>query len=237
MKQTSGKKIMLITGSRKGIGRFLSEYYAEKDYLVIGCSRGESDFNNENYRHYSLDVADEKQVKNLFTLLQKNFGRLDVLINNAGIASMNHILLTPMKKVKEIFNTNYMGTFLFSREAAKLMIKNKSGRIINFATVATPLKLEGEAVYASSKAAIVNLTEIMASEFASFGITVNSVGPTPIKTDLIKSVPEEKMSALLNKQSIKRYGELNDISNVIDFFIKEESNFITGQTIYLGGVS
>jgi 3-oxoacyl-[acyl-carrier protein] reductase len=231
------KKVMLITGTRKGIGRFLAEYYIKKGFFVVGCSRNESDLVDKFYKHYCLDIANEKQVKALFGDLQKEFGRLDVLINNAGIASMNHILLTPLKTVKNIFNTNFIGTFLFCREGAKLMMKNKSGRIINFATIATPLKLEGEAIYASSKAAIVNLTEIMAKEFATFGITVNAIGPTPVKTDLIKSVPKEKMDALLKAQSIKRYGEFHDISNVTDFFIKKESDFITGQTIYLGGIS
>ena len=231
------KKIMIITGTRKGIGKYLAEYYLQKDYIIIGCSRNESDIVNENYKHYCLNVADEVQVKALFRDVQKEFGRVDVLINNAGIASMNHTLLTPLDTVKNIFSTNFFGTFLFCRESAKLMMKKKHGRIVNFATVATPLKLEGEAVYASSKAAIVSLTEIMAKEFANNGITVNAVGPTPIKTDLIKSVPNEKINSLINMQSIHRYGEFTDISNVIDFYIKEESNFITGQTIYLGGIS
>jgi 3-oxoacyl-[acyl-carrier protein] reductase len=129
-----------------------------------------------------------------------------------------------------------VGTFLFCREAARLMQKNKYGRIINFSTVATPLKLEGEAIYAASKAAIVSLTEVMAREFAEFGITVNAVGPTPIKTDLIRSVPQDKMDRLIARQAIQRYGTFEDVANVIDFFLRPESDFITGQNIYLGGV-
>ena len=117
------KKVMLITGSRKGIGRYLAEYYLNKDYYVIGCSRGESDLISENYKHYCLDVSDEKSVKNIFQEIRKDFGRLDVLINNAGIASMNHSILTPFLTVKKIFDTNVVGTFLFSRESAKLMKK------------------------------------------------------------------------------------------------------------------
>jgi 3-oxoacyl-[acyl-carrier protein] reductase len=149
---------------------------------------------------------------------------------------MNHVLLTPLTTVQKIFNTNVAGTFLFCREAAKLMQRRKTGRIVNFATVATPLKLEGEAAYAASKAAVESLTEVLARELADFGITVNAVGPTPIKTDLIKSVPEEKMAVLVNRQAIKRYGELRDVSNVIDFFISDSSDFVTGQVVYLGGV-
>jgi 3-oxoacyl-[acyl-carrier protein] reductase len=129
-----------------------------------------------------------------------------------------------------------MGNFVFSREAAKIMKKNQTGRIINFSSIATPLKLEGESVYASSKAAINSLTETLSKEFAPFGITVNCIGPTPIKTNLIKSIPKVKIDDLIKRQAIKRFGEFSDISNVTDFFIRPESEFITGQVIYLGGV-
>jgi 3-oxoacyl-[acyl-carrier protein] reductase len=134
-------------------------------------------------------------------------------------------------------NTNVTGMFLMSREAAKMMMRTKWGRIVNFATVATPLKLEGEAIYAASKAAVISLTQILAREFAPFGITVNAVGPTPVRTDLIAAIPESKLEGLLRRQAFPRFGEFADVSNVIDFFIRPESGFITGQTIYLGGVT
>lgn len=231
------RQIMLITGTSKGIGRYLAEYYLDKDCYVIGCSRSDSDLQHDSYKHFTLDVSDEIEVKKLFSEIRKRHKRLDVLINNAGIASMNHMLLTPLSTVRKIFNTNYIGTFLFCREAAKLMGANNYGRIVNFATVATRMKLEGELVYASSKAAIESLTQILAREIADLGITVNAVGPTPIKTDLIRSVPIEKLDALLERQAVKRYGEFSDVTNAIDFFIKPESDFITGQILFLGGIS
>ena len=228
--------IILITGSRKGIGYQLVQYYLNIGCIVIGCSRSESEVNQDNYIHYTLDVSDEEKVSMMFSDFRKKFGKLDVLINNAGMASLNHSLLTPVSTVKKLFDTNFMGTFIVSRQAVKLMQKNKFGRIINFSTVAVPLNLEGEAIYASSKAAIEQFTKIFSKEVSSMGVTVNLIGPTPIQTDLIKAVPKAKIDELLNQQAINRLGEFQDVINVIDFFIKRESNFITGQTIYLGGV-
>lgn len=233
----SAKEITLVTGSRKGIGRAIAEHYLAKGHIVIGCSRQEAAFSHPDYSHHCGDVADEKFVQGLMRSIRSTYGRLDNLVNNAGIASMNHALLTPIDTAQRVFQTNVMGTFLFCREAAKLMSKNKHGRIINFSTVAIPLKVKGEAIYAASKAAVVSLTEILAKEFADMGITVNAVGPTPIETDLICKVPKQKISMLLEKQAIHRFGHFTDVINVLDFFIDAKSDFITGQTIYLGGVS
>ena len=230
------KPITLITGTRKGIGRYLAEHYIAQNHIVVGCSRSPVDWSLENYYHVITDVADEVAVKELFSWVRKKFQKLDHVINNAGIASMNHVMLTPLKTVQDILNTNVIGTFLFCREAAKLMVNSGNGRIVNFTTVATPLKLEGEAIYAASKAAIFSLTEVMAREYASLNITVNAVGPTPIDTDLIRSVPKEKMERLISRQAINRMGTPADVANVIDFFLRKESDFVTGQNIYLGGV-
>lgn len=229
-------QITLITGTRKGIGKYLVEHYIKRGHIVVGCSREVPDWTIQGYKHYEADVSDEKAVLQIFSGIRKEYGRLDNLINNAGIASMNHTILTPLSSVHSVLNTNVVGTFLFCREAAKLMQKNKYGRIVNFATVATPLKLEGEALYAASKAAVVTLTQILAREFADLGITVNAVGPTPIKTDLIRGVPQAKIDLLLSRQAIREYGTFEDVSNVIDFYLMPESRFVTGQVIYLGGV-
>jgi 3-oxoacyl-[acyl-carrier protein] reductase len=229
-------KIVLVSGASKGIGRALVEHYAGKGCQVIGCSRSPFEGEFTNYRQHRLDVADESAVKKMFAQIRKTEKRLDVLINNAGIASMNHSLLTPMATVNKIIQTNLIGTFLLCREAARLMQAHRYGRIVNFTTVAVPLKLEGEAVYAASKAAVISLTQILAREFAEFGITVKAVGPTPIKTDLIRGVPSEKLDALISRQAIKRYGEMRDVIQVIDFFINSANDFVTGQVIFLGGV-
>lgn len=228
-------KTIFITGNRKGIGLHLTEYYLTKGFNVAGCSRSESDFKHPNYTHFICDVSNENEVKQTVRQIKKQFGSVDVLINNAGMASLNHSLLTPGSTVKKVFETNFYGSFFFSREIAKVM-KNNGGRIVNFSTVAVPMNLDGEMVYASSKAAIEKMTKIMAKELASFNITVNAIAPSPVYTDLIKVVPKDKIEELLNKQAIKRLGTMQDVENVIDFFISEKSDFITGQIIYLGGL-
>jgi 3-oxoacyl-[acyl-carrier protein] reductase len=235
MNPNDDRRVVLVTGARKGIGEYLARHYLEAGHAVIGCSR-KAAAERQGYHHFCLDIADDAAVKQMFADVADKYGRLDVLINNAGIASMNSLLLTPTDTARKIIETNFIGTFVACREAARLMKKNSFGRIVNFATVASALKLEGEAVYAASKAAIVSFTEIASRELAPFGITVNAVAPTPIETDLIRSIGAEKIERLIQRQAIKRIGDFRDVANVIDFFIKPESDFVTGQVIFLGGV-
>lgn len=231
----SKREIVLITGTRKGLGRFLVEHFTRKGAFVIGCSRKPVNGILENYEHHQVDVTDEARVKMMLSDIRKKYEHLDIVINNAGIASMNHILLTPAAAVNRILATNFQGTFFLCREAAKLMKRRRYGRIVNVSTVAVPLRLEGEAIYAASKSAVATFTQILARELATFGITCNVVGPTPIETDLIRNVPKDKIDAIIDQLAVKRLGHFEDVANVIDFFVKPESDYITGQIIYLGG--
>lgn len=230
-------KTIVITGTRKGIGKEMADHYLGEGWQVVGCSRGEGSIEHDHYQHFALDVSDEDAVIAMARTIKASHGKVDALLNNAGIASMNHALLTPASTVTRILQTNVVGTFLFCREMSKLMRRTENGRIINFTTVAHPLNLEGEAIYAASKAAVESLTRILARELAELKITVNAIGPTPIETDLIRGVPQEKMDALLARQALGRMGEVRDVINAVDFYLREESDFITGQVLYLGGIN
>jgi 3-oxoacyl-[acyl-carrier protein] reductase len=233
----NSKRVILITGTSRGIGLGMAQYFLAQGDVVCGCSRGPVSLQYPSYSHFELDVADEKSVVGMVRMVIRKHGRIDALLNNAGIAAMNHALLTPAATAHAIFATNFHGTFLFCREVGKAMVRRKAGRIVNFATVATPLRLEGESLYAASKAAVESFTQVLARELGPTGVTVNAVGPTPVPTDLVKNVPKAKMDALLARQAIRRFGSIEDVINVVDFFLAPKSEFITGQVIYLGGVT
>ncbi len=196
--------VALVTGSRTGIGRYVAEQLVAAGYHVVGCSRQPADWTLEGYTHFEADVADESQVKALLANIRREYKRLDVTFNNAGVASMNHSLLMPVATLDRIMSVNVRGTFLVSRESAKLMRQNRWGRIVNLSTVAVPLSLEGEAAYVASKSAVEGLTRVMSREFAELGITVNAIGPGPIETSLIQNVPKAAIQSLLSRLPIHR---------------------------------
>lgn len=224
--------IIVITGASRGIGKYLADYYNRCGETVITASRtpnGES--------AWAIDVGDAECVKGFARTVAMEHNHIDVLINCAGVASMNHALLTPDKTVKNVFATNVEGTFYLCQHFARLLRKAEHPRIINFSSVAAPLNLEGEAVYAASKAAVESLTRTLAKELAPWKITVNAVGPGPVATDLIKGVPKDKLVKVFSQQAIKRETSMLDIRNIVDFFVSPLSDMVTGQVIYTGGVS
>ena len=233
--EVSATPVALVTGSRAGLGKFIAHALAAKGFRVVGCSRHQPDWTVDGYEHIEADVSQERSVLDLLSHVRSKYGRLDVTINNAGIASMNHSLLVPAATVDRVLGVNVRGTFLVCRESAKLMQKRKWGRIVNLTSVAVPMRIEGEALYAASKGAVETLTRVLAREFGGFGITVNAVGPSPVDTDLIRNVPEDRISQLVQRLAIKRKGTPEDVFNVIDFFLRPESSAITGQIVYLGG--
>lgn len=226
---------ILITGSSRGIGRFLAEQYLARGCHVFGCSRQPVDLTHDRYRHFVVDVADQGAVVGMFNEIRRTKLGLYALVNNAGAASMNHALTTPQTTMEKLLGANTMGTMLCCREAAKQMAPKKQGRIVNFSTIAVALDLQGESAYVASKAAVEAYTRVLAKEIGAKGITVNTLAPNPIKTDLIAGVPEEKIDLIIQRQAVKRYGTYQDVLKVIDFYLDPDNTLVTGQTIYLGG--
>jgi len=226
---------VVVTGASRGLGLALVEHHLGLGDRVTGCSRGPAGIEHPAYTHCCLDVTDETAVRALFADLRQRFGGLDVLINNAGVASMNPVALMPLETAKRIVDTNLIGTFLVTHAALRLLKGSPCGRIVNLTTVAVPFRLDGEAVYAASKSAVETFTRVTAREIAGLGITCNAVGPSPVRTALTERIPEDKMKALIARQAVKRWAEPADVINVVDFFLRPESGMITGQVVYLGG--
>lgn len=234
---SAAARVMIISGTSKGLGLAMADYYLKSGWMVAGCSRKPTSLQHECYRHFQIDVGDEVAAVEMVRTVKNTFGRIDALLNNAGQASMNALALTPSSTIERLLQVNVVGTFSFLREVAKVMMRQQQGRIVNFSSIAAPLSLEGEAAYAASKAAVESLTKVAARELASYGITVNAIGPAPIRTDLIRGVPEDKLQALIQRQPIKEFAEIEDVINTTDFFLSPCSKRITGQILYLCGVS
>jgi 3-oxoacyl-[acyl-carrier protein] reductase len=228
---------ILITGSSRGLGKALADHYLLNGDMVYGCARSEGEIEHDNYFHYQVDIASPEDVTRLFLSLRKETRQLDGLINNAGIASMNAFALTPVASFQKIFDINVQGTFLFCQKALGLLKRSPHPRIINMTTVAVPFQLEGESIYAASKSAVETLTHIIAKEYGHFGITCNAIGPSPIDTALIRGVAQDKIAKLIKRQAVKKMATADDVINLADFFLRPESKMISGQIIYLGGVS
>ena len=226
---------VLITGTTRGLGQFLAEHYLEAGDQVIGCGRSDPSVQHQRYTHQTLDLTDEAAVGKLTAMIRQRFRGLDVLINNAGVASMNAIALTPLSAARRVVETNFISAVALTHAAIRLMRQSAAGRIVNISTIAVPLRLEGEAIYAASKSALETFTRIAARELGPMGITCNAVGPSVIRTRLTEGVPQEKLDRLVRAQAIGTMATPADVANVIDFFLRPESRLVTGQVVYLGG--
>ena len=214
----------------------MAEYFLTRGDAVIGCARTRPDLSHDSYRHFEVDVSDEAQVAGLFRSLRREGpGKLDAVINNAGIAAMNAFALSPASSYDRIFDVNVRGTALFCQKALPLLRRAPAPRIVNFTTIAVPLRLAGEAFYAASKSAVETLTRVVAKEYGAYGITCNAVGPSPIDTALIAGVPAEKIEHLVAQQAIPEKATVDDVINAVEFFLRPASRQITGQILYLGG--
>lgn len=226
---------ILITGTTRGLGRYLAEHYLELGDLVVGCGRSASTISHDRYTHQQVDITRDESVSAIFTALRAEPGGLDVLINNAGTATMNAFALTPLSTIRRVMDTNFFAAAAMTHGAIRFLRRSNSARIVNITSVAVPLRLEGEAVYAASKSALEVFTRVIAREVGALGITCNAVGPSVIRTKLTEGVPAEKLDRLVRGQAVPREATGADVANAIDFLLKPESSLITGQVVYLGG--
>ena len=179
----------LITGTSRGLGRALAERLLADGWVVHGFARGPQPLMHERFSAHVVDITDEAAVCAAVATIAES-GRIDLLINNAGAASMNALLLTPGETAKRLMRVNYLGTFHCLQSVGKVMVRQRAGRIVNVTTVAVPLSLEGEAAYVASKAAVEALTRVAAKELAASGVAVSALGFGPIDTDLTRAVPK-----------------------------------------------
>jgi 3-oxoacyl-[acyl-carrier protein] reductase len=233
---TYSGRIALVTGSRRGVGRIICEHLLQQGATVLGFARGEATFAHERYRHFQVDVAEPAQVLNAFMAVRREFPNLHILVNNAAVLTSQYALIMAASAAKNMVDTNLLGAFLVSREAAKLMRKEKWGRIINISSMAVSLEPVGDTMYAACKAGLTIMGNIMAKEFAPFQITVNTLAISAIKTDMLSQLPQETIQEVVRSLPIPRFAEAEDILNVLDFFASDRSSYLTAQTLYLGGV-
>lgn len=230
-------QIAVITGTSRGLGKSLAEYYLAKGYTIAGCSRGQQTIEHSNYYHTSCNLADEVAVINWIRGVRKQFGGIDVLICNAGLVrSALYLSVTPGSLMEDFLQTNIAGVFYVMREVSKVMVGKGSGRIISISSTMVALHEEGTAVYSATKSAITEMTRVLAKELAPKGITCNVVAPGLMWTDSSKELAKslEWKSYMLSRQTISRVLKDEEICNVTDFFISPNSSAVTGQVIYLG---
>ena len=231
--------VILITGTSTGIGKVLARHFLGRGDRVIGCSRRQSAIDHPNYRHHQVDLTDSKALKSMCRSIRHEYGYIDALINNAGTSNMNHFMMTPDAVAHKLFDINFFAVLACCREAAKLLQKSRepSPAILNMSTVSVPWAIEGQLVYSASKGAVDQLTRVMSKELAELNIRVNSIGLPPVRTALTRTVPSAKIDDLVQRQTIKRMCTPEDITGPVEFLVSQASQFVTGETIYLGGVN
>lgn len=237
-------QVALVTGGARGIGKTIAEDLAKKgvnlaiaDVSVESASETAKELAARGVRTQSLrlDVSKSDQVVKAFEDIVREFGRLDIVVNNAGITRDGLVLRMKEEDWDAVININLKGVFLCSKEAVKVMVKQKYGRIINIASVVAFMGNPGQANYSASKAGIVGLTKTVAREYASRGITVNAVAPGFIATAMTDALAENVKQEMLKSIPVGKFGSVEDVAHAVSFLASPESGYITGQVIHVNG--
>lgn len=225
--------MIVVTGASSGLGAAISNSLEAADHDVFRVSRN---FIGPIDEGIACDVGDAESVKKLTRSLKACRQPVTGLVNAAGIASMNLAIMTPPAVAERIIQTNLLGTILVCQAVAPLMFKGKQGSIINFSTIAVAAGLEGESIYAASKAGVESFSNIFAKETAAFGVRVNVIAPGPIDTRLISKIEPEKIKKVVDKQVIKQKFRAQDVCDIAEFLLSEKSKSLSGQVFHIGGV-
>ena len=234
----SDRPVMLVTGTSRGIGLGLARHFVTVGYRVEGCSRGPAGWESEWYQHTSLDVGDEIAVAGWVRQARRRWQRIDALVCSAAFAPAAHpVCLTTTDLFHKVMRTNLFGTFFACREVAKFMIAQRRGRIITLSSMAAMLHIEGTAAYAASKSAIVEMTKVLAREVAPAGVTCNTVSVSLVRTDAVEELGETVVQRALDRLTISRALDVDEVCRVVEFLCAPESSAITGQVVQLGLVT
>jgi 3-oxoacyl-[acyl-carrier protein] reductase len=238
-------QVVVVTGGTRGIGRGISEAFLKSGATVIATYAGNDSAANkclEELNHFGekiivkkCDVRDELAVTDLFKYIDDKFSKLDVLVNNSGIRKDQLTASMTLENWNDVIGTNLTGTFLMSKHATLIMMKNRYGRIINMSSVGGDIGLPGQANYAASKAGQVAISKTLSKEVAKRGITVNNVLPGFIDTELLADLPEEQRKEYAKDVPMKRFGKVAEVAHAVLFFASKEASYITGASLEVDG--
>lgn len=236
------KKCAIITGASRGIGRAIAKSLSADGYSLAliynNCEEKANSLLNElgsDAKIYKCDISDSNAVNNTVEEILKDFGSIDVLVNNAGIAQQKLFTDITDDDWQKMIGINLSGAFYFSRAVLPSMISKKSGKIINISSMWGETGGSCEVHYSASKAGIIGMTKALAKEVGLSGITVNAVSPGVIKTDMLSSFSKEDLDNLCEEIPLNRLGEPEDIANAVSFLASDKANYITGQVISVNG--
>ena len=231
------EEVVFISGASRGIGTAIAEHFVNKGHKVIGTSRNNFTFDSDNLNliPLSLDITNRDSVNECMNYLKENNLTPSILVNNAGITSDQLFLRMKDEDWDNVIATNLTGTFNLTKALIKGMIKNRYGRIINISSVSGLMGNPGQVNYSSAKAGLSGFTKSLAKEVGSRGITVNSIAPGFIETDMTSYLDENAKEKLTQDIPLKRLGSVNDIAELAIFLASDESSYITGQTISVDG--
>jgi 3-oxoacyl-[acyl-carrier protein] reductase len=228
----TGKGVMMITGTSRGIGQATARHFAADGYTVIGCSRSEAGFEHPNYRHYSLDLTDESATRSFVRSVKREFNRVDILVANVGLVDSSLFLaVTSADLYQKFLNTNLTSAFYICREVSKLMIAQQYGRIITISSIMATIHQPGTSIYSATKAALTEMTKVMARELAASNITCNVIAACLIETESSAALSSDARESLLQQQTIKRPATIGEFCHALEYLAAPQCSYLTGQVI------